>query len=342
MLIIRKKAYARAGFLGNPSDGYNGKTISFIVRNFAAEVVLYEWNSTEIVLAEQDRAKFRSVQDLANDVRMHGYYGGIRLVKATIKRFVEYCQERDKKLHKQNFSIRYNSDIPRQVGLAGSSSIIVATLRSLMEFYDIEIPMEVQPSFVLSVERDELGITGGLQDRVIQIYEGIVYMNFDQSCEKVIDGYTCYEYEQMDEGLMPPVYVAYHDGLSEPTEIFHNDIRGRFLRGEPEIVNAMKRFAEIAAEGKVAIESGDKVWLAALIDENFDLRQSISRLPGWQTEMVETARKAGASAKFAGSGGAIVGTYRDEAMFEELHNKLATIDVKTIRPQYTSDHLNVN
>ena len=342
MLIIRKKAYARAGFLGNPSDGYNGKTISFIVRNFAAEVVLYEWNSTEIVLAEQDRAKFRSVQDLANDVRMHGYYGGIRLVKATIKRFVEYCQERDIKLHKQNFSIRYNSDIPRQVGLAGSSSIIVATLRSLMEFYEIEIPMEVQPSFVLSVERDELGITGGLQDRVIQIYEGIVYMNFDKSCEQIIDGYTCYKYEKMDEELMPPVYVAYHDGLSEPTEIFHNDIRGRFLRGEPEVVNAMKRFAEIAAEGKSAIESGDKDWLSALIDENFDLRQSISRLPGWQTEMVETARKAGASAKFAGSGGAIVGIYRDERMFEELQKKLSLIDVKTIRPQYTSDHFNVN
>ena len=28
MEIIRKRAYARAGLLGNPSDGYNGKTIS--------------------------------------------------------------------------------------------------------------------------------------------------------------------------------------------------------------------------------------------------------------------------------------------------------------------------
>ena len=56
MLIIRKRAYARAGLLGNPSDGYNGKTISVIVRNFWAEVVLYEWDSVDIVLAEQDRA----------------------------------------------------------------------------------------------------------------------------------------------------------------------------------------------------------------------------------------------------------------------------------------------
>ena len=87
MLIIRKRAYARAGLLGNPSDGYHGKTISFIVPNFWAEVVLYEWPSVDIVLAENDRARFSSVHDLARDVQLHGYYGGIRLVKATIKRF---------------------------------------------------------------------------------------------------------------------------------------------------------------------------------------------------------------------------------------------------------------
>ena len=68
MEIIRKRAYARAGLLGNPSDGYNGKTISFSVGNFWAEVVLYEWETVEIVLSENDRNRFRSVQDLALDV----------------------------------------------------------------------------------------------------------------------------------------------------------------------------------------------------------------------------------------------------------------------------------
>ena len=43
-----------------PSDGYHGKTISFSVRNFWAEVVLYEWDTVEIVLAEDDRARFRA------------------------------------------------------------------------------------------------------------------------------------------------------------------------------------------------------------------------------------------------------------------------------------------
>src|SRR5512135_2379774 len=151
MIIIRKRAYARAGLLGNPSDGYNGKTISIIVRNFCAEVVLYEWDTVDIVLAENDRARFSSVYDLAKDVKLHGYYGGIRLIKATIKRFVEYCEARGIHLHSRNFSVRYETNIPRQVGMAGSSALIVATLRCLMEFYGVEMPLEAQPSFVLSI-----------------------------------------------------------------------------------------------------------------------------------------------------------------------------------------------
>ena len=165
MNLIRKRAYSRAGLVGNPSDGYHGKTIAMIVRNFCAEVVLYEWDTLDIVLAQNDRARFASIHDLARDVKLHGYYGGIRLIKATIKRFVDYCQAQSIELHDQNFSVRYQTNVPRQVGMAGSSGIVIATLRCLMEFYHVDIPREAQPSVALPIEREELGITAGLQDR---------------------------------------------------------------------------------------------------------------------------------------------------------------------------------
>jgi glucuronokinase len=333
MLLIRKRAFARAGLLGNPSDGYHGKTISIIIRDFWAEVVLYEWDSVDIVLAEDDRARFSSVQDLARDVRLHGYYGGIRLIKATIKRFVEYCQARGHALHDRNFSVRYQTNIPRQVGLAGSSAIIVATLRCLMDFYEIRIPLEAQPTFVLLVEQEELGITAGLQDRVIQVYEGMVYMDFDRSRERPVEGLPCYAYERLEPALLPPLYLAYHDDLSEPTEVFHNNIRERFNRGDEQVVGAMRRFAELAARGREALTAGDMASLSSLIDANFDTRRSIYNLPRWQIEMVETARRTGASAKFAGSGGAIVGTYDGAAMLEALRAGLASLGCRVIEPQ---------
>jgi glucuronokinase len=333
MIIIRKRAHARAGLLGNPSDGYHGKTISIIMRNFWAEVVLYEWDSVDIVLTEDDRARFSSIHDLVKDVRLHGYYGGIRLIKATIKRFVEYCQANRLDLPNRNFSVRYQTNIPRQVGLAGSSALIVATLRCLMEFYEVNIPLEAQPMLVLSVERDELGIGAGLQDRVIQVYEGLVYMDFDTAHEHLVGGVKCYTYEPMPIGLLPPLYVAYHCSLSEPTEVFHNDIRGRFDRGEKKVIEAMKHFAELAAGGREALLQHDFKRLAQYIDENFNTRRSIYNLAPWQIQMVEVARRCGASAKFAGSGGAIIGTYDDEAMYQELCAKLAAIGSRVIKPQ---------
>jgi glucuronokinase len=333
MIIIRKRAYARAGLLGNPSDGYHGKTISLIVRNFWAEAVLYEWDSVDIVLTNEDRARFSSIYDLAKDVKLHGYYGGIRLIKATVKRFVEYCQANQLKLHNRNFSIRYQTNIPRQVGMAGSSALIVATLRCLMEFYELEIPLEAQPSLVLSVEREELGIAAGLQDRVIQVYEGLVYMDFAETQEHVVGGLKCYSYEPMSTDLLPRLYLAYHVSLSEPTEVTHNDIRGRFNRGEVKVIKAMEHLAGIAERGRDALMKRDTKRLGELIDENFNTRRSIFNLAPWQVEMVEVARQCGASAHFSGSGGAIIGTYQDEAVYEELCAKLETIGSHVIKPQ---------
>jgi glucuronokinase len=333
MLLVRKRAYARAGLVGNPSDGYHGKTISLIVRNFRAEVTLYEWDQVEIVSSQEDRSRFRSVQELVNDVHLHGYYGGIRLVKATIKKFVEYCAQQGTPLHDRSFSVRYESGIPRQVGLAGSSAIIVATLRCLMEFYGVGIPERVQPSLVLSVETDELGIAAGLQDRVIQVYEGLVSMDFAHDKMESIDGLACGVYEPLDPALLPPLYVAYNDSVSEPTEVIHNNLRERFKRGEPAVVEAMARLAELTVEARTAIVARDVEGLGRSINRNFDLRQSICRLAKPHVEMVECARAVGASASFTGSGGAIVGTCRDEAALERLRAALEPLRCRVIRPR---------
>ena len=332
MLLIKKRAYARAGLLGNPSDGYHGKTISIIVRNFWAEAVLYEWDQVELVLSQEDRSRFDSVHELARDVRLHGYYGGIRLVKATIKKFVEYCVSQGISLHERNFSIRYQSNIPRQVGLAGSSAIIVAVLRCLMEFYGVEIPKRVQPSLVLSVEKDELHIAGGLQDRVIQVYEGVVYMNFAKEVMETIQGFECGVYEPLDLAYLPPLYLAYSTDAAEPTEIIHNDLQGRYERGEPEVVNAMATFAEYAEQGRAALLARDWETFGRLMNANFDLRRKILRLSSLHVEMVERARSVGVPAKFAGSGGAIVGLCQDQATFRRLKEEMAKIGCEVVIP----------
>ena len=335
MDFIRSRVFARAGLIGNPSDGYNGKTITVIVKNFGAQVILYEWDRLEIVPGSSDESYFRSIHDLARDVRLHGYYGGLRLVKAAINGFVQYCDERKLTLHERHFSLRYESSIPRQVGMAGSSAIVVATLRALKNFYGIDIPKRVLPSLVLSVERDQLGIPAGLQDRVAQVYEGCTYMNFAKETMKTEDGFVVGEYEDLPVPLLPPLYVSYSADCSEPTEVFHNNLRFRYDQGEPAVVSAMQKCAELTVRAKNALLAGQQELLPGLLDANFDLRRSICQLPKEQILMVETARSCGASANFAGSGGAVVGTYPNEEAFVKLQESMKKIGCETVKPILT-------
>ena len=126
--------------------------------------------------------------------------------------------------------------------------------------------------------------------------------------------------------------MAFNTLLSEGTEVFHNDIRSRFNRGETEVVEAMNRWAELAQETRNLLVQGRGQEIGPLLDENFNLRRSLYKIGEGNIRMVETARSVGATAKFTGSGGAIVGTYEDEKMFEKLKAKLEPLGLGVIKP----------
>jgi glucuronokinase len=64
-----------------------------------------------------------------------------------------------------------------QTGLSGSSAIVCAALNCLLDFYNVRhvVKVEIRPNLILNAEK-ELGIVAGLQDRVAQVYGGLVYM----------------------------------------------------------------------------------------------------------------------------------------------------------------------
>lgn len=328
-MIITTHAFARAGLVGNPSDGYFGKTISFIIRNFQTTVHLWESPHFEIVPTHGDLAKFDSVRDFLRDQRLHGYYGGIRLVKAAIKKFFDYCAKNDLATHDGNFTIDFASTIPRLVGLSGSSAIVIATLRALMQYYKIDVPKYYLPTLTLSVERDELGIAAGLQDRVIQSYEGIVYMDFEK---EHLEKYGYGRYEELHPPRMPPLYVAFDPRRAEVSDVPHRNLRELYNRGDPTVVQAMQTFRDLTDRGREALMSGNWDALGEVINANFDLRRSIMNIAPENLRMVEVARSTGASAKFAGSGGAICGLFKDGRQYQHLVDVMSEIGCTVFRP----------
>lgn len=319
--IIRARCYARVGLIGNPSDGYFGKTIACEARNFEAQVTLWE-SPTLMIFAHpvHDPTEFSSLMALYETARRDGYYGGRRLLFATCKKFLEYCLTHEIKLPDKNFSIRYETNIPRQVGLAGSSAIITAALKALMEFYAVDeeaIPKPFQPNLILSVETEELDISAGLQDRVVQVYGGLVYMDFDRNyMEKHSHG----RYEPMDPALLPNLFLAYIGDPSDSGKI-HSDVRFRWQQGDPEVVQAMKTWASYTDQARAALEKRDYETLGHLMNQNFDLRRQIfgDHVMGRKNlRMIEIGRSYGAPTKFSGSGGAVIGIYQSAEHLEQL------------------------
>lgn len=60
------------------------------------------------------------------------------LMQAMCKRFTEYCKQHSIPLPMRNFSLEYDTNIPRQAGLSGSSAIACAALNCLLEFYNVQ------------------------------------------------------------------------------------------------------------------------------------------------------------------------------------------------------------
>lgn len=327
-MIVRKIVHARAGLIGNPSDGYYGKTISVILKNFHAEVTVFASPELRIEPNRRDHATFGSLEDLIEDIKILGYFGGIPLIKAAIKKFHEYLTVHEIPCEAKNFTIRYDSNIPLRVGMAGSSAIITAAIQSLMEFYNVQIPKPYLPTLVARAESEELRIPVGLQDRVIQTYGGCVYMDFDRDH---LEEFGYGRYDQVDRKLLPPLYIAYRDTLSEGTEVVHQDLRERWDSGDPDVRRGMRRFAHLTNEFYKALQAGDVDAMEKRMNENFDLRASLCQISQDNWDLINAARNVEACAKFCGSGGAIVGIYRDKKMFGHLRDAMKEIGAKLVK-----------
>lgn len=336
-MLVRSFSFARAGLVGNPSDGYFGKTISFTFDRFRADVECWESPELELVPSRRDHSVFKDIRDLHADVQKHGYYGGFRLLKASCKAFLDYCRDQGIVLDSRNFTLRYRSNIPGRVGLAGSSAIVMSCVRALAAFYDVYMEKWEMANLALRVENDELGIPAGLQDRVVQAIGGMVYMDFNK---ELLDRRGYGEYEPLDAGpIWPALYIAYREDLSEGTEVYHNDLRSRYKRGDKPVLEAIQRWGSLAEETRAILlePHGSSVSrrierISVLLDENFDLRASLYDVGDGNRDLVRTARSFGASAKFAGSGGAIVGLLEDPVAFDRMVEAFAAKKVVCFRP----------
>jgi glucuronokinase len=282
-------ASARAALAGNPSDGYGGAVLAVTLDRF--------------------EARTQALRALALNVSPAS-----ELVEATVRRFA-----RDHDAAALGASLRWETSVPRGVGLGGSSAIVIATLRALCDLRGVALQRTELALLALSIERDDLGIAAGLQDRVAQSFGGLTFMDFGP------DG----GYETLDPGLLPPLVVAWRDDSSAHSGVVHGDLRARYDGGEQRVRRSMTRLAQLARDARAALLSGNRELFAACVNSSYDERLAMIELDTRHVAMVDRARACGASANYTGSGGAIIAVCSDDSHRESLIGALGELGCGT-------------
>ncbi|CAG8639425.1 11166_t:CDS:2 [Ambispora leptoticha] len=329
---IKTQSYARVGIMGNPSDGFYGQTISMLINNFSVELTLLpnefannpkEYQVINFQSSETGQVMYTFPNMNALITTSSSIFDqdnqGSSLLWATCKVFHEYCKTHDIPFLGENnnrgFTISFKTTIPRQVGLGGSSAIITAFWKALMIFYGVsrnQISLEIQASLVLAVEKDVLGIFAGLQDRVIQTFGGLMFMDFGK---EYLERQGFGKYERIShENLPPGLWLAYETKPSDSGKI-HSEVRTRWEAGDAQVISAMHRFAEFAKQAKEILSQRTnntqqtrnhaRKELARLMNENFSLRRELYGdhvLGPANLFIIEISRIYGFAAKLTGSG----------------------------------------
>ncbi len=283
-------AHARAALAGNPSDAYGGAVLAVTLDGLSAE-------------AFARRAQTLVVEPASE------------LVEAAVRRF---ALELD--AGALATEVKWRTSVPRGVGLGGSSAIVIAALRALCDLHGTALDPARMAELALAIETEDLGIPAGLQDRVVQAYGGLVFMEFG-------DGGA---YERLASELLPPLVVAWRADAAQVSGEVHAVLRARLMAGDATAVAGMKELAEIARAARAALLAGDHERLARTADESFDVRRRLLVLDPRHVDLVERARALGAGANYTGSGGAVAAVCRDQAHAATVARALAELGCGTL------------
>jgi len=282
-------ALPRVSLIGNPSDIYGGFGLGFPIWNWQAKVFLDPSISSaeEMPLLQAARLVFSQLHFI-----------------------------------KEEFGLRFISDIPLQAGLGGSSALVMAALRAMGKAHGLQWTWRSLADATLTVEHEHLGIIAGPMDRWIQAQEEFLWMDFSGNKTEVLPINT-----------LPSLRVLISSKPGRPSGSVHAPIMERWSRGDPQIKRVMDAYRPLVEQGRVALLAGDISTLAECMDRNFELRASLFSIHEEDQAMINLCRRHGSAAKLCGSGGAVLALMKCKEEWSALEVEAKGAGITVVEPQ---------
>ncbi|MGH7493001.1 MAG: GHMP kinase [bacterium] len=294
-MIIRSKAPLRISFCGGGTDvspykdEFGGAVLSATIEKYAyGSLRLREDRNITVKSLDYDIvAKYHLDDDMKYD-------GELDLVKAVIKHFNNGL--------KQGFDFFLHSDAPPGSGLGSSSTMVVALIGLLKHLQRLPLTNYEIAERAFQVERQDLGIQGGMQDQYAAAFGGFNFIEFGPSSVVVnplrIDADVINELEYR-------LLLCYTGRTRLSANIITTQVEA-YVKKEDEVLKAMAEMKKITIELKNALLQARLEDFGCLLHEAWLHKKKMAKQITNSTidALYEAARTHGAlGGKILGAGG---------------------------------------
>ncbi len=219
--------------------------------------------------------------------------GKLDLVKAAIKRVWREDE--------RGYGIVLSSSVPPGSGLGSSSAMVVTVVSLLNEYYGVAMGEYDVAQLASVVEREDMGIAGGLQDYYAAAFGGFNYIEFG---ERVIVNPLRVREDVIGELEMN--LVLCFTGGTRRSDAIISDQTQRYTRAETDALSGLREQKLLALSMKAALLRGELDDFGYLLGQAWQAKKKMS--PRISTphidELYEAAQRAGArGGKVTGAGG---------------------------------------
>ncbi len=220
--------------------------------------------------------------------------GKLDLIKAGLKRLGA--------ANSRGFDVFLHSDAPPGSGLGSSSALMVALTGLMKEFCRLPLTDYETAKLAYTIEREDLGIPGGLQDQYAATFGGFNFIEF--SADRVIVNPLRIRQETMNE-LEHNLLLCF-TGTTRRADHIIDDQSERFRQQVQLAVDGLRQQKTIAVEMKNALLQGSLEEFGRLLDAAWQAKKDLSsRISNAHIdELYRAAKAAGArGGKITGAGG---------------------------------------
>ncbi len=298
-MIIRSKAPLRISFSGGGTevspykDEYGGVVLSATIDKYAyGSLRLREDRNVTVTSLDYDIvAKYHLDDEMKYD-------GELDLVKAVIKNL--------NKGYKQGFDFFIHSDAPPGSGLGSSSTMVVALIGLLKHLQSLPLTNYEIAHLAYHIEREDLGIKGGMQDQFAAAFGGFNFIEFGRGpgLSNIVVNPL-----RMNPGVINELeyrLLLCYTGRTRLSANIITDQVEAYTKKEEDVLKAMDELKRITIELKNALLQARLDDFGRLLHEAWINKKKMARQI--TNEMIDTlyaeARKHGAlGGKILGAGG---------------------------------------